>query len=97
MHKRRILQADLESDWKFLRQLSVAHELLKTGKVIPSFDIDYALCAWWMLYGELGQIPGQDQLREYVDILRKRDGKPKVTTRRWREVLKKLTPLLSRE
>ena len=31
-----------------------------------------------MLYGELGQIPGEDQLREYVDNLRKRDGKAKI-------------------
>jgi hypothetical protein len=52
-----------------------------------------------MLYGELGQIPGEDQLREYVDKLRKQDGKAKILTRRWKELLKKLTPLpvLSRE
>jgi hypothetical protein len=98
MHKRQILQAELEGDWRFLREVSDATKLLKTGHALrPFYDIDYALLAWRLLYGELGNTPGQDQLREYVDTLRKRDGKPKVGNRRWGEVLKKLTPLLSRE
>ena len=52
-----------------------------------------------MGYGEMGQIPGDDQLREYVDNQRKRDGKAKISTRSsFKEVLKKLPPLpLSRE
>ena len=80
MHKRQILQAALEGDWRFLREVSDATKLLKTGKALrPFFDVDYALWAWRQLYGELGQTPGEAQLREYVDTLRKRDGKPKIS------------------
>jgi hypothetical protein len=102
-YERDLLQAELEGDWRFLRKVSDAVKLVKTGKIRPFFDIDYALQAWWMLYGELGygelgQIPGEHRLRENVDKLRKRDGKAKISTRRWKELLKKLKPLpLSRE
>ena len=36
-------------------------------------------------YGELGQFPGEVQLRKNLDKMRKRDGKPKIGTRRWKE------------
>ena len=100
--ERQILQA-LDGDYRFQREVSDAVKYLKTGALRPFFDIDYALQGWWMLYGEMGygemgQIPGDDQLREYVDNQRKRDGKAKISTRSWKEVLKKLPPLpLSRE
>ena len=38
MHKRQILQAELEGDWRFLRQLSDATKLLKTGQALRPFS-----------------------------------------------------------
>ena len=102
LHKRQILQAELECDAKFLRRLTDAVKLVKAGKIPRPFDnlsvTGYALAAWRHLYGELGHPPGRDQLlREYVEVLRKQDGKNrKVSDRQWARTLKDLRPLFRR-
>jgi hypothetical protein len=82
MHKRQILQAELECDWRFLRRLSDATKLVRNGQASGSFygtATGYALAAWRQLYDELGHTPGRDQLKEYVDTLRRQE----VTCRRF--------------
>jgi hypothetical protein len=50
-----------------------------------------------VVYDELGHTPGQDQLREYVEALRRQDGENvKVRDRQWDRTLGDLRPLFRR-
>jgi hypothetical protein len=101
IHKRQILQAELECDAAFLRRLTDAVILVKARKAPGLLDnlraTGYALAAWRQLYDELGHPPGRPQLREYFEVLRRQDGKNvKISDRQWARTLNDLRPLFRR-
>jgi hypothetical protein len=92
----RVIRACDENDWKFLRRLSKAAELVaRDGPISWSIGVTgYALMAWLQLDKELGHYWSRDQLRERTEQVRKEDGvDPKFSQRQWEQALRDLRPL----